>query len=79
MSSRALVRNALVGWIASTGLVIAALWNATRSDDPSHWLVPLATALNAGLWFALWRRRRRIHDGTLDLRGRRTTGRQVDA
>ena len=66
MVSRMSERVALTGWIVSVLLCLLAVWNVALEPSAGAWRALLVVGMCAALWFGIWRRRRRSHDGTLD-------------
>ena len=68
MVTRLAERTALVMWILTVALFLAALGNVALEPKPGAWRGVGITLLVMGIWFGIWRQRRRALDGTLDRR-----------
>jgi hypothetical protein len=70
MVTRLAERTALVMWILAVGLCLAAAGNVALDPRPGAWRALGMTLIPMGLWFGMWRQRRRTLDGTLDRRSK---------
>jgi len=70
MVTRVSERTALIMWIACVALCIAAVWNVALDPTPGAWRAVAGSLLPTGIWFWLWRQRRRTRDGTLEQQSR---------
>ncbi|HRQ78410.1 MAG TPA: hypothetical protein PLY94_07395 [Gemmatimonadaceae bacterium] len=68
MVSRFAVRTALIMWILTVALVLAAIGNVALEPTPGAWRGVGGALIPMGIWFSIWRQRRQTLDGTLDQR-----------
>ena len=68
MVTRLAERTALTMWILAIALVLAAIGNVALEPTPGAWRGLGGSLIPLGIWFGIWRQRRRTLDGTLDRR-----------
>jgi hypothetical protein len=66
MVTKLSTRTALVMWVLTVALSVAAAANVALEPTAGAWRTLGVSLLPMGTWFWIWRQRRRTLDGTLD-------------